>query len=155
MRIFFFASNILLISYYFVHFIILHSISFYSVSFHSVLFCFVAFPFGSVSYFIGTPLVCTCLQYKSFENAKMEKLLVMSNFFFSDCFLPFWRTFCYFHQIQNSRLHTLSVWKSLKFVIWEIAKPHSVFYILLIGINLKSVLKQCHIWLPSSPYQKK
>ena len=32
---------------------------------------------------------------------------------------PVWRTFCHFHQIQNGCLQTLSVWKSLKFVVWE------------------------------------
>ena len=37
----------------------------------------------------------------------------------SQCFLTVWRTFCHFHQIQNCRLQTLSIWKSLKFVIWE------------------------------------
>ena len=52
-----------------------------------------------------------------------EKLLVMSNFTFSpQCFLPVWRTFCHFHQGWNCRLQTLSVWKSLKFVIWERVK---------------------------------
>ena len=33
------------------------------------------------------------------------------------CFSPY-RTFCHFQQIQNC-LQTLSVWKSLKFVLWE------------------------------------
>ena len=28
---------------------------------------------------------------------------------FPPCFLPFWRTFCHFHQIQNCHLPTLSV----------------------------------------------
>ena len=32
------------------------------------------------------------------------------------------KTFCYFHQIRNCRLHTVSVWKSLKFVVWEKVK---------------------------------
>ena len=45
-----------------------------------------------------------------------EKLLVTSNFSFShSCFLPDWRTFCHFHQVQNGSLQMLSVWKSLKF----------------------------------------
>ena len=48
-----------------------------------------------------------------------EKLLVMSNFSFSQCFLPIWRTFHHFRQTQNCRLQNLSVWKSLKFVVWE------------------------------------
>ena len=41
---------------------------------------------------------------------------------FPQCFLPVWRTFCHFHQIWNCRLQTLSVWKSLKFVVWERVK---------------------------------
>ena len=48
-----------------------------------------------------------------------EKLLVTSNFSISQCFLPIWKTFCHFYQIQNCRLQTLSVWKSLKFFVWE------------------------------------
>ena len=49
-----------------------------------------------------------------------EKLLVTSNFSFSPpCFLFVWRTFSHFHQTQNCRLQTLSVWKSLKVVVWE------------------------------------
>ena len=49
-----------------------------------------------------------------------EKLLVLSNFFFSlRVFCPFWRTFCHFNQIWSCRLQTLSVWKSLKCVVWE------------------------------------
>ena len=38
---------------------------------------------------------------------------------FPQCFLPIWGTFCHFHQIWNCRLQTLSLWKSLKLVIWE------------------------------------
>ena len=48
------------------------------------------------------------------EIAHNEQFLL-----FPQCFLPIWRTFCHFHQIQNCHLQTLSVWKSLKFVIWE------------------------------------
>ena len=48
-----------------------------------------------------------------------EKLLVTSNFSFSQWFLPICRTFCHFHPIWNCRLQTLSVWLSLKFVVWE------------------------------------
>ena len=62
----------------------------------------------------------TCLKYKSFENtvgkgeiARNEQFLL-----FPQCFLPFWRTFRHFHQTLKCRLQTLSVWKSLKFVIW-------------------------------------
>ena len=52
-----------------------------------------------------------------------EKLLVTSNFSFShDVFYLFGRTLCRFHQIQNCRLQTLSVWNRLKFVICERVK---------------------------------
>ena len=41
---------------------------------------------------------------------------------FFQCFLPFCRTFCHIHQIMNCHLQTLSVWKSLKFFVWERVK---------------------------------
>ena len=71
-----------------------------------------------------TSPVFTCLRYKPFENtvgkgeiARNEQFLL-----FPQCFLPVWRTFSHFHQIENCRLQTLSVWKSLKFVVWERVK---------------------------------
>ena len=52
-----------------------------------------------------------------------EKLLIMSNFFFSNSvFYQYGKFFYHFHQIQNCCLQTLSVWKSLKFVVWEWVK---------------------------------
>ena len=48
----------------------------------------------------------------------MEKLLIKSNFSFSQCLLTVWRTF-YFHQTCNYCLQTLSFSKSLKFVVLE------------------------------------
>ena len=64
------------------------------------------------------------MQYNSFENtvengeiARYKQFLL-----FPLCFLPVWRTFCHFHQIWNCHLQTLSVWKSLKFVILERVK---------------------------------
>ena len=48
------------------------------------------------------------------EIARNEQFLL-----FPQCFLPVWQTFCHFHQSWNCRLQTLSVWKSLKFVVWE------------------------------------
>ena len=58
----------------------------------------------------------TCLQYKSFENtvgkgeiARNEQFLL-----FPQCFLPIWRTFCYFLQTLNCHLQTLSIWKGIK-----------------------------------------
>ena len=38
---------------------------------------------------------------------------------FPQCFLPFRRALRHFHQIQKSRLQTLSVWTSLEFVVLE------------------------------------
>ena len=54
-----------------------------------------------------------------------KKLLVTSNFFFSQCFLPILRTFCNFHQTYNCCLQTLSIWKSLEFNVWERVKPNT------------------------------
>ena len=62
----------------------------------------------------------TPLGNKPFENtvgkgeiARNEQFLL-----FPQCFLPVLIAFRHFHQIWNCRLQTLSVWKSLKFVIW-------------------------------------
>ena len=51
------------------------------------------------------------------EIARNEQFLL-----FQQCFLPLWRTFFHFRQIYNCRLRTLSVWKSLIFVVWERVK---------------------------------
>ena len=49
-----------------------------------------------------------------------EKLLVMSNFSFShSVFYTVLENFLQFHQIWNCCLQSLSLWKSLKFVVWE------------------------------------
>ena len=66
-----------------------------------------------------------CLQYKFFEVTMGKGEIAPNKQFllFPQCFLPFWRTFCYFRQIQNSHLQTLSVWKNLKFVVLEKIKP--------------------------------
>ena len=62
-----------------------------------------------------------CLQCKSFENTAGKGEIARNEQFllFPQCFLPIWRTICHFHQTWNCRLQTLSVWKSLKSVIWE------------------------------------
>ena len=70
-------------------------------------------PFPNKSWFLW---VCSTSLLKTPEEK--EKLLVTSNFSFSQCFLPVWQTFCHFHR----RLQTLSVWKGLKFVVWERVK---------------------------------
>ena len=51
------------------------------------------------------------------QIARNEQFLL-----FPQCFLPIWQTFCHFHQVWNCRLQALSVWKSLKFVVWERVK---------------------------------
>ena len=62
-----------------------------------------------------------CLRYKSFENilGKGEIVSYEQFLFFQQSFLPFWRTFHHFTRIKNCRLQTLSIWKSLKFLVWE------------------------------------
>ena len=61
----------------------------------------------------------------SFENtvAKGEITRKEQFLLFPHCFLLVLGTFCHFHRIWNCRLQTLSVWKSLKFVVWERVKP--------------------------------
>ena len=63
-----------------------------------------------------------CLQYKSFETTVGKVAHNKQFLHIPRCFLPFWRTFWHFHQICNCYLPTLSVWKSLKFAIWERVK---------------------------------
>ena len=60
------------------------------------------------------------------HSGEKEKLLITSNFSFPrSVFYPFFTTFCHFHQIKNRCLLTLSVSKSLKFVIWESVQVHA------------------------------
>ena len=78
---------------------------------------------GALTLFQASPLFLTCRQ--SFENAVGTGEIARNEQFlpFPPCFLPFWRTFCHFHQIKNCHLQTLSVWKSLEFVFRERVKP--------------------------------
>ena len=55
--------------------------------------------------------------FESFENTVGKGKIAISPF--PQCFLPFWRIYCRFHQIWNCHLQTPSVRKSLKFVVWE------------------------------------
>ena len=66
----------------------------------------------------------TCLQYKSFENTVGKGEIACNEKFllFLQCFLSVWITFCHFQQVQNCHLQTLSVYKLLKFVVWESVK---------------------------------
>ena len=66
-------------------------------------------------------LVFTCLHYKSFENTAGKGEIARDEHFllFPQCFLTIRITCSHVHQISNCHLQTLSVWKSLKFVVWE------------------------------------
>ena len=71
--------------------------------------------------FCRLALVLTCLRHKSFENtvgkgeiANNEQFLLLPQ-----SFLLILRTFYHFYQIENCRLQTISVLKSLKFFLWE------------------------------------
>ena len=59
-----------------------------------------------------------------FENTVGEGEITRNEQFLllPQCFLSVWITFFHFHQISNCCLQTLSVWKSLKFVVWERVK---------------------------------
>ena len=69
-------------------------------------------------------LVFTCLQYKPFENTVGKGEIAHNEQFllFPQCFLSIWKTFCHFNQLSNCGLQTLSIWKTLKFVVWERVK---------------------------------
>ena len=69
---------------------------------------------------------------------KKERLLLKSNFSFSlSVFLPVGKTFCHFHQMWNYHPQSLSLWKSLKFVIWERV------YCLVYGLSTTISADQC------------
>ena len=68
-----------------------------------------------------TSPVFTCMHYKSLKSTAGKGEIARNEQFllFPQGYLPVWRLFCHFHQIWNCRLQALSVWRSLKFVIWE------------------------------------
>ena len=89
------------------------------ILFHSTeIFFFLFNPFQNKPWFLR------CLQNKSFENTVGKEEIAHNEQFLllPQRFLPFCRSFCLIHQIKNCRLQTLSVWKSLKFVVWEKVK---------------------------------
>ena len=69
-------------------------------------------PFPNMTWFLR---VCSTSLLKT--QREKEKLLIKGEI--AQCFLPIWLTLCYFHQIYYCCLQTLSVWKSLKFDVWE------------------------------------
>ena len=82
---------------------------------------------GLPSPFPKQAMVFKCLQYKSFENSVGKGEIAHNEQFllFPQSFQPIWRTFFNFQYIQNCRLRTLSVWQSLKFVVWERVKKNA------------------------------
>ena len=80
--------------------------------------------FTSVLTLSQTSLVFTCLQYKSFQNTVSKGEIARNEQFllFPPSFLPIWGAFCRIYPSWNSHLQTLSVWKSLKLVVWERVK---------------------------------
>ena len=86
-----------------------------------------------------------CLQYKSSENTEGKGEIARNKLFllFPQCFQPVWRTFFHFHQIQNCRLETLSVWKSLKSVVWErvySSQDYKWLYFFSVSCNIWRIL---------------
>ena len=67
---------------------------------------------------------------------KNEKLLVTSNFSFSHSVFktPVQRTFHLFYHITYGRKQTLSDWKSLKYVFWEIVRFSTITETDLYGV---------------------
>ena len=73
---------------------------------------------GSANPFSNKPwLLHVCSRSISVGKGEIDhnKWIVLS----LQCFLPFMETCCHFHQFIINCLHTLSGWKSLKFVIWK------------------------------------
>ena len=71
-------------------------------------------PFQNKPWFLR---VCSKIALKTLcekEIAHNEQFLL-----FPQCFLPIWRTICRFCQFRNCRLQIPSIWKSVKFVVWE------------------------------------
>ena len=105
-----------------------------------------------------SPVVFTCLQFKSFENIEGKGEIARNEQFllFPQCFLPVWRTFCHLQQNWNCCLQTLSVWKSLKFVVWErVKKGKDKLYLLLKFIhNQKFYDSRRYCWKHSWEWDK-
>ena len=66
------------------------------------------------------------------EIARDEQFLL-----FPQCFLPFWRTFYHVHRIWNCRLLTLSIWKSLKSIVWERVNSICTSYITMTSFDTR------------------
>ena len=72
--------------------------------------------------------VFTCLQYKSFENMVGKGEIAHNGqiLLFPQCFLPIWRTFCYY--LSNSKLSSAKSYslEKSKFVVKESVKVMNI-----------------------------
>ena len=79
-------------------------------------------PFPNKPWFLR---VCSTCHLKTLwgkgEIARYEQFLL-----FSQYFQQVQKTSCRFHQIWNYHLQTLSVWKGVKFVVWERVKGRKI-----------------------------
>ena len=80
--------------------------------------------FSHITSFTNKPwFLCVCCTSLLKTLWEKKKLLLTSNFSFShSVFFSFGELSVIFHQNQNCCLQTLSVWKSLKFDVWERVK---------------------------------
>ena len=64
------------------------------------------------------------MRFKSFDNTMQKEEIACNEQFvlFTQYPLSFLRFFSHFHQIWNCCLQTLSIWKDLKFTVWEWVK---------------------------------
>ena len=91
-----------------------------------------------------------CLHCKSFENNERKGEIACNEQFllFPQCFLPIWRTVCHFHQTCNCCLQTLSVWKSPKYVVWEMApRFHILSFSFVASLRIWKIQKIWSLWV--------
>ena len=102
--------------------------------------CFNPFPNKSWFLRVYSASILKTLQEK-------EKLLVTSNFsFFNSVFYPHRELFPHFHQLRNCCLQTLSVWESLKFVVWEMVKESNMNKVKYSLSILANILEWLNSW---------
>ena len=111
---------------------------------------FITYPFPKQA------LVFMWLQYKSFENTVGKGKIARNEQFllFPQCFLPTWRILRHLSEIQNCRLHTLSVWKSKKSVVWERVKSLQKKPIFYAFTKQALVLNVCNTSLLKTRWEK-
>ena len=132
------------------HFPFSNNVSNYSETLSLLPYTFKKVPLlRDLSIFLTLSVSSTSLQSKSFENTPGNREIARREQFllFPLCCLPIWKTFCYFHQIKNCCLQTLSFWKILKYVVWERVKALMVF--IAIGFILLrpfTIVKTMVIW---------